>query len=267
MADEEVPVVEDSAPVVEAPVIEAPEVEIHPLEPGGKRFQEVYGDWRKEQGARERAEAELAALRTQMQPRQPIQYTSEQIATYLQTQVDQGAITPMAAANALSQFNAQRAANATAIQVEQARTVATKMQAAGSEVNAFIDRVPALKDTSSADFKRVSDAAYSASDDMGLPVSDLRVQRRALREVYGSLDKLAKSEGERESSRRASLPHVETTPGGTRGAQPVKGDDAWKKDVPAEYLKFWEKRGYSEEQMKAEAKYVNKVPRKVPINR
>lgn len=260
MADE--PVVEET-PVVE-PVAEAiePVAEPHPLEPGGKRFQEVYGDWRKEQAARERIEAENAALRAQLQPRQPQpqQFTPEQVAAYLQQQVDQGQMTPMAAANYIAQMHAQRAATATALQVEQARTQAQKLQSAGTEVNAFIDRIPALKDVNSADFKKVSDAAYSASDDMGLPVSDLRVQRRALREVYGSLDKMAKAEGEREVSRRASLPHVETTTGSARVV--VKGsDDAWKKDVPVEYIEHWKRRGYTEEQMKAEARYIK--PRRV----
>lgn len=264
MADEE-QVVEET-PVVE-PVAETvePVAEPHPLDPGGKRFQEVYGDWRTEQAARQRLEAENAALRTQQQPRQQpqVQYTPDQIATYLQTQVDQGAITPMAAANYLSQFNAQQVATRTAIQVEQVRTQTTKLQQAGVEVNQFMERVPALRDTNSADFAKVRDAAYAVSDDMNLPVTDLRVQRRALREVYGSLDKVAKADGERESSRRASLPHVETTTGGTRSTAPVKGEEAWKKDVPAAYLSFWKQRGYSDEQMKAEAKYVTKAPRPV----
>ena len=263
MADEETPVVENDTPVVEEAVAETPEVEIHPLEPGGKRFQEVYGDWRTEQARAARAEADLAALRAQQQPRQPVQYTPEQIATYLQQQVDQGQITPMAAANYLSQFNAQQVATRTAMQVEQARAHATKLQSAGAEVNAFIDRIPALKDVNSADFRKVSDAAYSASDDMGLPVSDLRVQRIALRQVYGSLDKIAKVEGERESSRRASLPHTETRVGSGRPPAAKAGDDAWKKDVPAEYMAHWKKRGYTEEQMKAEARYVTKTPRQV----
>mgnify|MGYP001607787052 CR=1 FL=1 len=259
MADE--PVVEET-PVVE-PVVETEVVEIHPLEPGGKRFQEVYGDWRSEQQRAQRAEAEIAALRQQMQPRQPQQYTPEQIAAYLQQQIDQGQITPMAAANALSQFNARQVATQTAMQVEQIRTQGAKLQAAGTEVNQYIARVPSLKDTNSDEFKRVSEAAYSASDDMGLPVTDLRVQRRALREVYGTLDKMAKNDGERESSRRASLPHVETSAGGTRQPAAPAGADAWKKDVPADYLTYWKQRGYSEQQMKDEAKYVTKAPRKV----
>ena len=80
--------------------------------------------------------------------------------------------------------------------------------------------------------------------------------------MYGSVDKVAKGEGEREVSRRASLPHVETTTGSARVVA-KGGDDAWKKDVPSEYLEHWKRRGYTEEQQKAEAKYVTRAPRKV----
>ena len=81
-------------------------------------------------------------------------------------------------------------------------------------------------------------------------------QRRALREVYGTLDRITQANTDRESSRRASLPHVESTPGGTRNPVSQKVDDAWKKDVPERYFEFWKKQGYSEARMKDEAKYI-----------
>ena len=256
MADEPVEVVPEEV-VTPEPEVVTPEP--HPLEEGGVRFNEVYRQMKEERDARQRAEAEAAALRTQYrQPAQPQQFTSEQIASYLQTQVDQGQITPMAAANALSQFNARKAATETAMQVEGYRVQANKLQAAGAEVNAYMDRVPALRDTNSADFAKVRDAAYEASEDMGLPVTDLRVQRVALKQVYGSLSKMAKVEGDREQSRRASLPHTETATNGGQRVPAKGGDTAWKEGIPDKQMKYWKERGYTEQQMKDEARYVKR---------
>ena len=260
MPDDEVVETPVETPVAETPPVEPiTEVEPHPLEPGGKRFQEVYGDWRREQQARERAEQEAAALRAQVASQQrpqgpvgPVIYTPQQ----LQQAVDQGLVTPMVAADILSRQNSEAAATRTALQVEQARTLAQKQQAAGTEVNQYIDRIPALLDRGSQEFRKVEQAANSISDEMGLPVTDLRVQRRALREVYGTLDRITQANTDRESSRRASLPHVESTPGGTRNPGTQKVDDAWKKDVPGRYFEFWKKQGYSEARMKDEAKYI-----------
>ena len=254
-------------PVVEEVVVE-PEVVAetpHPLEEGGVRFNEVYARMKAAEDREREKDARLARLEGiaqahQAPPTGPAIYTPQQ----LQAAVDQGLITPMVAADVLSRQNARVEATATAMQVEHIRASAGKLQAAGAAVNQYLAHVPALKDVNSADFAKVRDAAYSASDDMNLPVTDLRVQRRALREVYGTLDKMAKNDGERESSRRASLPHTETSAGGTRQpAAAATGADAWKKDVPADYLTYWKQRGYSEQQMKDEAKYVTKAPRKV----
>ena len=258
MADD--PIVDE--PVVDEPVVDTPADDTpHPLAPGGPRFEEVYARMKAAEDREREKDARLARLEgavQQRQPQQPQQYTSEQIASYLQTQVDQGQITPMAAANALSQFNAQQAATRTAMQVEGYRVQANKLQAAGAEVNAYMDRVPALRDTNSADFIKVRDAAYEASEDMGLPVTDLRVQRVALKQVYGSLSKMAKVEGDREQSRRASLPHVETTTNGGNRAPAKGGDTAWKEGIPDKQMKYWKERGYTEQQMKDEARYVKR---------
>ena len=253
-----------------AEIVNPPEPEVsnpHPLEPGGPRFEEVYGQMKEYRREAEQLRAERAAwqaAQTQQQRPQPQQqFTPEQVADYLQQQVDRGQITPMAATNALSQFNAQRVATATAVQVEQQRAFNAKLQEAANEVNQYIAKVPALRDTSSDDFKRVSEAAYRVSGRLGLPVTDYRVQQTALESVYGGLDRIAKAGQTRQQSREDSLPHTETQMGRGSAPAPQKqaGDDVLK-GVSHEYIRFWEKRGYTRAQMIEEAKYVTKEPRK-----
>jgi len=265
MPDE--PVVEEQVvePAVEPAAAVEPEPEPHPLAEGGARFNEVYARMKAAEAAAAQANERIARLEGAAQARQqPVQqYTSEQVADYLQNQVDRGAMTPMQAANALSQFNAQRTAQSVVAQTVQMQTVGSKMQAALNEVNQYVAKIPALKDTSSKAFQAVSEAANRISDDLGFPVTDVRVQRQALREAFGSLERLAAAEQTRQQSRGDSLPHVEVTPGGVRNpVKPNAAADALK-DVPPEYIAFWKKRGYTEEQMKAEAAYVKRPPRRV----
>jgi hypothetical protein len=135
--------------------------------------------------------------------------------------------------------------------------LAQKLQSAKTEVDQYLGKVPALRDSSSQDFQRVAEEAYRLADDMNLPVTDLRVQRAALRATYGSLDRLQTQQRTQQQSRDASLPHVES--GNARGSVPAPrpGADPLK-DIDPAYLSFWEKRGYTREQMLEEAKYIPK---------
>lgn len=269
MADEPVvePVVEEVPPVA---VVPEPEAEIHPLAEGGARFNEVYARMKQAEERATRAEAERAAVlvqqqrQTQQSQAQP--FTPEQAAAYLQQQVDRGQMTPMDATNALSQFNARRIANETAVQVQQITQLNTRLQAASVEVQQYIEKVPALRNNASPDFAKVSDAAYALSEDMNLPVSDLRVQRAALRQVYGSIEKMAQASTVRAATRDASLPHVETGAGGRPTGAPAKADDGLK-GISQKYIDFWTKRGYTRERMIEEAKYVDREPRTVRVQR
>ena len=257
MADE--PIVEPVVPEVVIPEAIAepePTPEPHPLEPGGPRFAEVYGQMKDYRRETEMLRAEKAAwLQQQQQQRaqqsqSPVVYSPQQ----LQAAVDQGQITPMAAADILARQNAQYAATQTTIAAIQAQQLDAKLRSAGQEVTAYLDKAPALRDQSSADFGRVRDEAYRVSDDMGLPVTDLRVQRVALRAVYGPLERMAANTQAREQSRSSSLPHVESTMGSTPAVE-LKGGDPLKNVDPA-YIQHWTRKGYTRAQMLEEAKYL-----------
>ena len=259
MADESVnePVVDE--PVVPEPVASEPEPspEPHPLEPGGTRFNEVYARMKQAEERAARVEGMYQQSLNQQRPQsQGPQYIDPNT---LQAYVDQGRITPMQAADILSKQNAQIAATQTTMQAVQMQGLATKLQSAKTEVDQYVSKIPALRDSTSSDFQRVSEEAYRLSDDMGLPVTDLRVQRAALRAAYGSLDRMTSTQSTRQASREASLPHAETRTGhgGTPPARTSGGGDSLK-DVDPTYLRFWESKGYSRERMIDEAQYIPK---------
>ena len=256
MADDEIlePVV---VPEPE-PVVPEPEpVEPHPLAEGGTRFNEVYARMKQ---AEERAARMEGMLQQAQQPRPPQQTTQPQYIDpdQLQALVDQGRITPMRAAHILSQQNAQVAATQTTTQAVQLQALAQKLQSAKVEVDQYVSKDPTLRDTSSQNFQRVSEEAYRLSEDMGLPVTDLRVQRAALRATYGSLDRMASTQQARQQSRNDSLPHVETRAGGGGAPRGTAPSNDPLKDVDPTYIAFWERKGYSREQMLDEAQYIPK---------
>jgi exonuclease VII large subunit len=220
---------------------------------------------KEERDARIRLEAENAAMRQQRQPQpqQPVYVDPNQ----LQALVDQGRITPMQAADILSKQNAQVAAVQTTQQAVQMQALAQKLQAASTEVNQYIDKMPTLRDTTSAEFARVRDEAYRLSEDMGLPVQDLRVQRAALRATFGSLDRLASAQHVKQQSREASLPHVETRTGAAPQRPASGAADEALKGVPQAYLDYWTKKGYTRAQMIEEAQYVTREPRTIATPR
>ena len=138
MADEPVvePVVKPVDTVVgsavEPEAVVEPSPEPHPLAEGGTRFNEVYARMKQ---AEERAARIEGMLAQQQRPQTQPQYTPEQVAAYLQQQVDRGEITPMQGSNALSQFNAQRIANLTAVQTIQLLKPAIYVKGADSRFN------------------------------------------------------------------------------------------------------------------------------------
>lgn len=186
-------------------------------------------------------------------PQQPVVFTHQQ----LQVAVDRGEITPSLMADTLARQHAQAYATQSTLALAQAQKLDGKIRSALAEVNQYIEKVPSLRDNTSSEFARVRDEAYRLSDDMGLSVDDFRVQRAALRATLGSLDRIATASNVRQQSRDASLPHVESSVGHGGGSQTGKVTDPLK-DVDPTYIKFWQGRGYTQQQMIDESKYIPK---------
>jgi hypothetical protein len=167
--------------------------------------------------------------------------------------VDRGQITPAKAAEQLAWQQAQLA------QRELLATQATQMrvQEAGREVNQYKDKIPALLNPSSPEMAKVSRAVYEIASDMNLPTSDLRVQRRALRETFGSLDKITKTSEVREMTRRSADTHAETSSSAGSAKPPSKDPLS---GISQRHLEHWKRMGYTRQQMIEEAKYIRPRP-------
>ena len=235
---------------MEAPPAETP---THPLEPGGPRFEEVI---RQKNEARE-AEAfwkrqyEALAVKNTAQP-QPIPpkrvYTPQEV----DQAVTAGQISIAQAADLIAsqRVDASREQYRLDAHFDRVRTDAQ------TEVSQYLERVPSLGRTDSPEFVRVARTAHEIAQELGLRVEDPRVQRRALRESFGTLDRLKAAGSAREVSRQSSDTYVEAGGGGGNATPPSK--DAEKlKSVPAPLKAHWDRMGYDEKRRLAELPYVD----------
>jgi len=230
--------------------VEEPQTGVHPLEPGGKRFSEVYGEMkdarREAADLRERlARVEGQISVTQPQPRPAATYTNEQ----LQAAVDAGKITPaqMAAQISWQYTEAMRQ------RVNQEAETRQRNQSALSEISQYVDKLPELLNSSSKEFSKVASVAREIAAEIGRTVDDPIVQRRALREAFGSLDKVTQVRAAGNASR--GMGNMDTE---TRGAGGITGTgkaDPFK-DVPQHYKDHWNRLNYTQEQKLAELKYI-----------
>jgi len=254
MADEETPV--PATETVPEVVVEAPPAEPHPLEEGGKRFKEVIGQ-------RNEAERQLAEMRDRVSrlegvvqrpaPSAPAPTQQTYTPQQLQALVDQGQITPALMADQLA-WQRQVQGNAQLLQMLKWQKTA---ETALGEVTQYIGKLPALTNTSSPEFQKIAASAAEIAEEMGLTVQDPRVQRRALRETFGSLDKLVVAGRAADFNRTHADTHAETGGGGSappkKGADPLAG-------VSKQQIDYWRSKGYSQKRMEEEAPYVKRRP-------
>ena len=205
----------------------------HPLEQGGVRFNEVYGQMKahereasllREENERLRKSAPSPAAATSV-------YTQDQLQAY----VDAGKITPAQMAGQLALQAKEQGKQELRQEFQQDQ----RRNSALTEVNQYIDKVPALTNTASPELARVTRAAWEIAAELDLDVKDPRVQRRALREAFGPLDRITTVAKAREFDRNNADTHAET--GGGGGATPVKADDPLKQ-VSKEWLDYWRDR-------------------------
>ena len=260
MADEDVTPTEEvvSEPVVENEATEAPVVEDpHPLDPGGKRFAEVYGEMkearREAQDLRDRLsrmEGAVAQQQAKPVPQQPVTYTSAQ----LQAAVDTGKITPAQMADQLAWQRAKESEAALEYRLEAKRRNETAL----NEINQYVEKIPSLRSASSPEFAKVATVAREIAEELGKSVDDPLVQKRALREAFGTLERLTKVKEVAGTAR--GLTNMDSETRGSSGVNTnTKADPL--KDVPQMYKDHWKKLGYTQAQMESEAKFIK--PRRV----
>ena len=227
----------------------AAEVVKHPLEPGGERFEEVI---RQKNEARADAEfwrKQAETLRVaQAQPVQP----QPQKKVYTVQELEQARTAGQISDGQMMDILAYQRAQEARVQTVRDSLTQSRQQEATREVREYLTTVPAAGNTSSPEFSKVAVSAYEIAEEMGLDVTDPRVQRRAFRETFGPLSKLASVNRAKDFSRSNADTHVESGGGGetTRETNPLV-------NAPKPLVDHWKSLGYSEQRMKDELKYVN----------
>ena len=168
-------------------------------------------------------------------------YTPDQ----LQDAVDKGLITPALMA---SQISWQHTVAAAAIQ-RGAEQIRHRQREAFKEVDLYKAKIPALNDRTSELCRSAIATAKQVATDMGLPPTDPRVKRRALREVFGPLDAL------RIETEPATAP---MNGAGSESAAPTATADPLA-HIPPAMKEHWDRLNYSKERRLQEAKFY--IPR------
>lgn len=222
----------------------------HPLAAGGVRFEEVVSEKNRYKAEADTLRAQVAAFQVAQTQAHPATPQAEKVwsAQELQGLVDAARITPAQMSDQLS-IQRSRESEERVMQRFQTERV---LDSAQQDVNAFL-RVKAdvLLEP------EVLAAAREIQQETGWRVEDPRLAKRALREVYGSSEKLAAAKKAGEFSRRNADTHVET--GGTPGGPGPQGSKPTAlKDIHPSYLEEWKRRGYTEAEMIEEAKYITR---------
>lgn len=237
----------------EPEVVETPEPvveETHPLEPGGKRFAEVYGEMKDARREAQELRERLARVEGQIQSRpepakEPTFYTHQQ----LQMAVDQGKITPGQMSDQLAWQRAQEMRR----DIERTQVENERKRTAVSEINQYIEKIPSLMTSGSPEFNRVARAAREIAEETGKSMDDPVVQRRALREAFGTIDKVTAIKRATDMPRGQN--NMDTTPSGG-GSIAAGGKVDPLRNVPQVFKDHWKRLGYTQERMIEEAKFI-----------
>jgi hypothetical protein len=179
----------------------APEQAPNPLSPGGKRFEQVYAQSKAAQRAlaaeREKStalEARLNAIEERTTKKADEEYTPAQLEAF----IAQNQITRADAADYLHKQTVKKAVETAKQEIQQELSVTDRLTKLNQGVSAYVEAIPAIKDTNSADRQRLEEeyewlASVEGVDHTKLKPADKQaLQLKALRSVFGSLDTVKK---------------------------------------------------------------------------
>ena len=226
-----------------------PVAEPHPLAEGGVRFNEVVAEKNQFKARVDALEREVAQVRADERARVTAQAPPPEkvwSAQELQGLIDAGRISPVQAADQVAYQRSKELEASLTRRLEATRISDSAQQ----EVDAFLRRKPEALDD-----PKVLAAGRDVMRETGWGPNDPRVAKRALREVYGSPEKIQTVTQAEGFSRRHAETHVEA--GGGGGLQPQNPKDPLA-HVHQDWKDYWAKQGYSQAQMVKLSKYVTK---------
>lgn len=201
--------------------VQSPAPKVHPLVPGGKRFEQIYAQGKEAARERDRerelriaAEAKLEALTsTKLKPESTneVEYTWQQLEEF----IAQGRITRADAEAHREEVIERRVLKKAQSNLAQETQRTTRVGALDTHINAYVNVVPAILQEDSADRQRLDEEFDFVASVQGVDSTKITEPERkalqliALRNVYGPIDSLTK---------RTATPKRETlreTSGGT----------------------------------------------------
>lgn len=221
----------DNAPLLEpegAPDPVAPKV--HPLAPGGKRFEQVYAKGKQAEREVEELKIQLAELRGQVgalrgsntQVNEDPEYTWDQLEGF----IAQGRITRADAEAHRESIRTKKLKAELKAELETETKTVTRSQSLASNIQAYLDAVPAILVEGSEERQRLDDefdtiAAIQGVDPAKLSDTQKKaLQLTALRTVFGSV-----TSASTKPVQATPKPH-EGLPGGTKPKPNANPDQA-----------------------------------------
>jgi hypothetical protein len=223
--------------------------EPHPLEPGGKRFNQIYARAKAAEEAAANLKIEMARLEERLKAREEVPTENRQtIEQQLEAKVEAGEISQFAALRMLAEHYASKKVESSQKVLSEADKAERALTEAKIEIQKYITAAPSLADLS---HERADDVrtAYNKLVGRGYK-QDQTTELLALEQVFGSPERLKKS---RNPSDRSGAP---VTSGGGGIATTPKAKTGLE-HVPARYVEYWKSRNYTQEQMLQEAKYLS----------
>jgi hypothetical protein len=213
-------------PTAETP---APGSKVHPLLPGGRRFEQVYAKGKQAEREAQTLREELAAANAKLEVLSgnntaTVDSTKEYSWAQLEEFILQGRITRADAEAHREEVIERRLANRIKGEFTTETKQATREQTLDTTIQHYVAAFPAITDVNSPDRARLDDEFDFQASIQGLDSTKLSASQRkaiqvtALRTVYGTIDSVRK---------RGEAPVVESNqglPGGSPPAQKTNKD-------------------------------------------
>lgn len=219
------PVVEEPVVALEEPIVEdeheplaQPAGKVHPLQPGGKRFEQVYAQGKQalreltsERERRIAAEAKLEGLSnrpSQNEPNAEVEYTPAQLEEF----IVQGRITRADAVAHREEVLVRKLSSKIKDDFTRETTSASRSQALSQGIAGYVEVAPAIMEVGSDERMRLDqefDWLVNVSGNDASKLNDVQrktLQLTALRNVYGPLESLKKRSGSPRVDRTEGLP-------------------------------------------------------------
>ena len=198
---ETAPVTESVEPIVEPVATEKVDEQgsdTHPLEPGGKRFKEVWARAKRAEDELSKEREAKIALETELRVRKELgektqDKDTEKVYTWdeLEGLIDSGNLTRAQANDYREKIIRKQIVNDTKQAVAKEQTDLSVLNTVGGEITRYTTAFPLLLDQTSPDYKRVEAEYQWLAQIHGTPKADIdkrKLQLTALRTVYGTAD-------------------------------------------------------------------------------